>query len=139
MSKIMGKSKNVWGMVASLSFVLGMAEAEPVWFAGRYFTCLLGSTDSQMRKRVWVYEGDLVLVEIRDDKADLVFKYLADEARRLKQIGQIPQSTQIGDASETTFEPFEFTSESSANCANPKPQYDTMFPPSESSEEESGS
>ena len=41
----------------------------------------------KMRKKVWVNTGDIVLLGLRDyqdEKADVILKYLADEARSLK-------------------------------------------------------
>lgn len=41
----------------------------------------------KMRKKVWVASGDVVLVGLRDyqdEKADVIMKYTADEARVLK-------------------------------------------------------
>jgi translation initiation factor 1A len=40
-----------------------------------------------MRKKVWVNTGDVILLGLRDfqdEKADVILKYLADEARSLK-------------------------------------------------------
>lgn len=39
--------------------------------------------------------GDIVLVGLRDyqdDKADVILRYNADEARQLKSIGELPES-----------------------------------------------
>ena len=48
-----------------------------------------------MRKKVWINAGDIILVSIRDfqpDKADVILKYTADEARSLKSHGELPDS-----------------------------------------------
>lgn len=44
-----------------------------------------------MRKKVWINSGDIILVSLRDyqdQKADVILKYLNDEARTLKSIGK---------------------------------------------------
>merc|ERR1712107_483794 len=55
----------------------------------------------KMRKKVWVNQGDIVLVSLRsfqDEKGDIINKYTPEEARNLKTYGEIPESTKIGDA-----------------------------------------
>merc|ERR1712000_486073 len=45
----------------------------------------------KMRKKVWINQGDIVLLSLRDfqdDKADVIQKYSSDEARKLKQDGE---------------------------------------------------
>ena len=52
----------------------------------------------KMRKKVWVNQGDIVLLSLRDyqdDKADVISKYTADEARQLKKLGELPEATTI--------------------------------------------
>ena len=49
----------------------------------------------KMRKKVWVNNGDIILLGLRDfqdEKADVILKYLADEARSLKAYGELPDS-----------------------------------------------
>ena len=51
-------------------------------------------------KRVWINEGDFILVGLReyqDDKCDCLLKYSAEEARRLKGYGELPDDTNVGD------------------------------------------
>ena len=53
-----------------------------------------------MRKKVWVSAGDIVLVGLReyqDDKVDIIHKYNADEARNLKQYGELPENARINE------------------------------------------
>jgi len=64
-------------------------------------TCLICG---RMRNRVYVRPQDVVLVALRpdmtaDDKADVVHKYTADEARTLKRHGEIPDKF-LGEMSE---------------------------------------
>uniref|UniRef100_A0A7S0YR93 Eukaryotic translation initiation factor 4C n=1 Tax=Polytomella parva TaxID=51329 RepID=A0A7S0YR93_9CHLO len=54
----------------------------------------------KMRKKVWVATGDIVLLGLRDyqdDKADVILKYTADEARVLKQYKELPDHVRIND------------------------------------------
>jgi translation initiation factor 1A len=49
----------------------------------------------KMRKRVWINQGDMILVGTRsfqDDKADVIHKYTPEEARKLKAMGEVSQS-----------------------------------------------
>jgi len=50
----------------------------------------------KMRKKVWVNTGDIVLVGLRDyqdEKADVILKFMADEARSLKAYGELPENS----------------------------------------------
>ena len=54
----------------------------------------------KMRKKVWVNMGDIVLLGLReyqDEKADVILKYMADEARSLKQYGELPDNIRVND------------------------------------------
>lgn len=54
----------------------------------------------KMRKRVWVMVGDIVLVSLRDfqdEKGDIILKYNSDEAKNLKQYGELPENTKINE------------------------------------------
>jgi translation initiation factor 1A len=54
----------------------------------------------KMRKKVWVNTGDIVLVGLRDyqdEKADVILKYMADEARSLKAYGELPDNVRVND------------------------------------------
>lgn len=45
--------------------------------------------------QVWINQGDIILLGLRDyqdKKADVILKYNADEARNLKSYGEIPES-----------------------------------------------
>lgn len=60
----------------------------------------IGVIRGNMRKRVWIHVGDLVLVSLRDfdpDKVDIVFKYMDSEVRLLRKykepIGQYASET----------------------------------------------
>merc|ERR1712070_1017333 len=54
----------------------------------------------KMRKKVWVSTGDIILVGLRDfqdEKADVILKYNADEARSLKAYGELPDNIRVND------------------------------------------
>jgi len=58
----------------------------------------------KLRKKVWINQGDVILVGLRtyqDDRADVIMKYLADEARELKRIREIPENINITDTTAT--------------------------------------
>ena len=44
----------------------------------------LANIRGKLRKKVWINQGDIILLSLRDfqdDKADVIVKYTADEAR----------------------------------------------------------
>ncbi|SAM84032.1 probable TIF11-translation initiation factor eIF1a [Ustilago bromivora] len=54
----------------------------------------------KLRKKVWINQGDIILISLRDfqdGKADVIQKYNADEARALKQQGELPESAKINE------------------------------------------
>lgn len=54
----------------------------------------------KMRKKVWINQGDIILLSLRDfqdDKADVIVKYTADEARSLKAYGELPDNAKINE------------------------------------------
>jgi len=60
----------------------------------------MGVIRGAMRRRVWVNEGDIILVGLRDfqdDKADIILKYTDSEARNLKTYNELPNTAKIGD------------------------------------------
>jgi len=72
--------------------MLGDGRCEVYCFDRTTRMCLIRGT---MRRRVWINVGDIVLVSLRDfqeGKADIVHKYTPDEARTLKQHGEIPET-----------------------------------------------
>lgn len=69
--------------------MLGNGRLEAQCIDGRKRLC---NIRGKMRKKVWVAQGDIVLVGLRDyqdEKADVIMKYTADEARVLKQVRAI--------------------------------------------------
>jgi translation initiation factor 1A len=54
----------------------------------------------KLRKKVWINQGDIVLLSIRDfqdEKADVILKYNSDEARSLKAYGELPENARINE------------------------------------------
>jgi hypothetical protein len=44
---------------------------------------------------VWINQGDIILIGLRDyekDKGDIILKYNSDEARNLKSYGELPEN-----------------------------------------------
>jgi hypothetical protein len=59
-----------------------------------------GSLTPGKRSQVWINQGDIVLLSLRDfqdGKADVIQKYSSDEARKLKQYGELPETAKINE------------------------------------------
>jgi len=53
-----------------------------------------------MKNRVWINSGDIVLIGLRefgDNKADVIMKFYDDEAKELKELGEIPEHIKINE------------------------------------------
>ncbi|KAJ6827158.1 uncharacterized protein M6B38_367925 [Iris pallida] len=51
-----------------------------------------------MHKKVWIADGDIVLVGLRDyqdEKAYVILKYKSDEAKLLKAHGELPENIRL--------------------------------------------
>jgi len=60
----------------------------------------LGTIRGKMRRRVYIFANDIILVGLRDfqdEKCDVIWKYYPEEAKTLKAMGEIPEHTQIDD------------------------------------------
>ncbi|KAI5674747.1 hypothetical protein M9H77_15111 [Catharanthus roseus] len=54
----------------------------------------------KMHKKVWITAGDIILVGLRDyqdDKADVILKYMPDEARLLKAYKELPDYIRLNE------------------------------------------
>ncbi|KAF0286917.1 Eukaryotic translation initiation factor 1A, X-chromosomal [Amphibalanus amphitrite] len=83
---------------AQVAKMLGNGRLEAMCFDGVKRLCHIRG---KLRKKVWINQGDIVLVglrEFQDQKADVILKYNDDEARNLKTYGEIPDSVQITEA-----------------------------------------
>jgi translation initiation factor 1A len=81
--------------------MLGNGRLEAMCFDGTKRLCHIRG---KLRKKVWINQGDIILVGLRDyqdAKADVILKYNPDEARNLKAYGEIPESAKINET--TTF------------------------------------
>merc|ERR1712105_546139 len=86
---------------AQVTKMLGNGRLEAMCFDGIKRLCHIRG---KLRKKVWINQGDIILVGLRDyqdAKADVILKYNADEARNLKTYGEIPESAEINDQAVT--------------------------------------
>lgn len=77
--------------------MLGNGRLEAQCFDG---TRRLGNIRGKLRKKVWINQGDIILLSLRDyqdDKGDVILKYTADEARSLKAYGELPENAKINE------------------------------------------
>merc|ERR1711972_995765 len=82
---------------AQATKMLGNGRLEAICFDGTKRLCHIRG---KLRKKVWINQGDIILVGLRDyqdAKADVILKYNADEARNLKTYGEIPDSDKVTD------------------------------------------
>ena len=60
-----------------------------------------------MKNRVWINNGDIILIGLRDfgdDKADVILKYYDEEAKELKELGEIPEHVKINEGDYDDFD-----------------------------------
>jgi translation initiation factor 1A len=77
--------------------MLGNGRCEVSCFDGTKRLCHIRG---KMRKKVWVNQGDIVLVSLRDfqdEKGDIIVKYTSDEARNLKTYNELPEGVKINE------------------------------------------
>ena len=75
---------------AQVTRMLGNGRCEALCIDGTKRLCHIRG---KMHKKVWIAAGDIVLVGLRDyqdDKADVILKYMNDEARLLKAYLELP-------------------------------------------------
>ena len=80
---------------AQVTKMLGNGRLTATCFDGKERLCHIRG---KMHRRVWINLNDLILVSLRefqDDKADVIMKYSADDAKALKANGHLPISTKI--------------------------------------------
>merc|ERR1712093_739271 len=85
---------------AQVLTMLGGGRLEAQCFDGVKRLC---GIRGKMRKRVWIAQGDIILVGLRDyqdEKGDVILKYSADEARNLKAYGELPETAKINESAE---------------------------------------
>ncbi|KAH8112634.1 eukaryotic translation initiation factor 1A [Phellopilus nigrolimitatus] len=84
---------------AQVTKMLGNGRLEAQCFDGEK---RLAHIRGKMRKKVWINQGDIILLSLRefqDDKADVIVKYTSEEARNLKAYGELPETAKINEAS----------------------------------------
>ena len=77
--------------------MLGNGRCEAMCIDGSKRLCHI---QGKMHKKVWIAAGDIILVGLRDyqdDKADVILKYMPDEARLLKAYGELPENTRLNE------------------------------------------
>lgn len=77
---------------AQVTKMLGNGRLEAMCFDGVKRLCHIRG---KLRKKVWINQGDIILIGLRDyqdAKADVILKYSADEARNLKTYGEFPET-----------------------------------------------
>ncbi|SCZ95704.1 BZ3500_MvSof-1268-A1-R1_Chr8-1g09741 [Microbotryum saponariae] len=82
---------------AQVTKMLGNGRIEAMCFDGEK---RLAHIRGKMRKKVWINQGDIILLSLRDfqdDKADVIQKYTSDEARNLKSYGELPETAKINE------------------------------------------
>lgn len=99
---------------AQVTKMLGNGRLQAQCFDGE---TRLAHIRGKMRKKVWINQGDIILISLRefqDDKADVIVKYTVEEvsqarppwcrpltrrrqARNLKQYGELPETTKINE------------------------------------------
>lgn len=80
--------------------MLGNGRLEALCFDGEK---RLAHIRGKLRKKVWINQGDIILLSLRDyqdEKGDVLLKYSADEARSLKAYGELPESAKINEATD---------------------------------------
>ncbi|KAM0259238.1 hypothetical protein ACHAQJ_003443 [Trichoderma viride] len=77
--------------------MLGNGRLEAMCFDG---SKRLANIRGKMRKKVWINQGDIILLSLRDfqdNKGDVILKYTSDEARNLKNLGELPENAKINE------------------------------------------
>ncbi|KAH3671360.1 hypothetical protein WICMUC_004657 [Wickerhamomyces mucosus] len=82
---------------AQITKMLGNGRVEAQCFDG---IKRMAHIRGKLRKKVWMGQGDIILVSLRDfqdDQCDVIQKYNSDEARALKSQGELPESAKINE------------------------------------------
>ena len=83
--------------------MLGNGRLEALCFDGEK---RLAHIRGKLRKKVWINQGDIILLSLRDyqdEKGDVILKYSADEARSLKAYGELPETAKINETDTYVF------------------------------------
>jgi translation initiation factor 1A len=77
--------------------ILGNCRCELYCFDG---ITRLGHIRGNMRKKVWIKTGDIILVSLREyekSKCDIIYLYKANEVKSLKSYGELPDNVKINE------------------------------------------
>ncbi|PQE07155.1 eukaryotic translation initiation factor 1A protein [Rutstroemia sp. NJR-2017a BVV2] len=77
--------------------MLGNGRLEALCFDG---SKRLAHIRGKLRKKVWINQGDIILLSLRDyqdEKGDVILKYSSDEARALKAYRELPDTAKINE------------------------------------------
>jgi translation initiation factor 1A len=77
--------------------MLGNGRLSAFCFDGQTRLCHIRG---KLRKKVWINQGDIILIGLRDfqdEKADVLLRYNPDEARSLKAYGELPEEAKINE------------------------------------------
>lgn len=85
------------GNICGHHVLLGQGRVDAFCFDGTKRMCTIRGT---LRNRVWINPGDIILCSLRefgDEKADVILKYYDEEAKELKELGEIPEHVKINE------------------------------------------
>merc|ERR1712178_13292 len=131
---------------AQVQSMLGNGRLRAMCFDGKV---RLGTIRGKMRRRVYIFANDIILVGLRDfqdEKCDVIWKYYPEEAKTLKAMGEIPEHTLIDDKNKEPGEGEAFgpdvifgedPEEKEAAKNQTKPKKEALPMPSDDSEEDS--
>merc|ERR1712166_401686 len=83
---------------AQVQSMLGNGRLRAMCFYGK---TRLATIRGKMRRRVYIFVNDIILVGLRDfqdEKCDVIWKYYPEEAKTLKALGEIPDSCVIDES-----------------------------------------
>ncbi len=86
------REKEIFGIADQL---LGASKIKVMCADGK---SRLGRIPGKLKKRMWIREGDLVIVRpwsFQDEKCDIVHRYTKTEATYLSRQGRVPKSIDI--------------------------------------------
>ena len=82
---------------AQILKMLGNGRCDAYCFDGVRRLCHIRG---KMRKRIWINVGDIVLIgkrDFQDKKGDIIQKYFPEEAKSLKDYGELPSNIYISE------------------------------------------
>ncbi len=77
--------------------LMGGGRLEAHCFDGKRRLCTIRG---KLKNRVWINNGDVILVSLRemgDDRCDVLLKYNAEEVKQLKELQELPEHVEVDD------------------------------------------